>query len=342
MDQQAVREILSGRRKGPGAALLRAAAWPASKAYAAAMRLRRALAVGRRAAVPVISVGNITTGGTGKTPMVAWLVDQLKRMGREPAVLTRGYKGREGRSDEAEMLYRRTGVPVVVDADRVSAAAAAVAAGADVLVLDDGFQHLRLRRDLDIVLIDATCPFGYGHVLPRGLLREPLSALRWAHAVVITRCDLVDPDELNRLAQRLRRLAPDASLHRAGHVPSAVIVRGGRHLPPEVLTGRRLFAFCGIGNPEGFFASLAAAGAELAGTLALNDHVEYVPATLERIASSAGAGGAEALVTTAKDRVKIEDPAALPLPLWTVQVEIGLKAGAEELLAKVRAAIEGR
>ncbi len=344
MDEQALREILSGRRGGAAAAGVRALTWPASKVYGAVVRRRRRLhrvgvLSGRRAPVPVVSVGNLTTGGTGKTPMVAWVVGRLKKAGRSPAILTRGYKAKAGKSDEAEMLWRRTGVPVVVDPNRAAAAQAAAAAGADVLVLDDGFQHLRLRRDLDIVLIDATCPFGHGHVLPRGLLREPLSALRDADAVVVTRSDLAPPAELEALCRRLAELAPKASLHRAGHVPVAVIVRAGRHLPVSALQGRKACAFCGLGNPEAFFASVAAAGADVVARVAFNDHVDYDAAALERVARAAADASAELLVTSAKDRVKITDPSALPAPLWTIQVEIGLAAGEEVLVEKIRKAI---
>ncbi|RLG28969.1 tetraacyldisaccharide 4'-kinase, partial [Methanosarcinales archaeon] len=178
MDTEQVRDIMSGRRRGVGAAALRAAAAVASCPYAAAMRLRRwayrkGVLSSRSARAGVICVGNITTGGTGKTPMVAWVVDRLAQAGKTPAILTRGYRSAEGGSDEAALLKRLTGAAVVVNPDRAAGAKQALAGGADVLVMDDGFQHLRLRRDLDVVLIDATNPFGFGRCLPRGMLREP-------------------------------------------------------------------------------------------------------------------------------------------------------------------------
>jgi len=343
MDQRTAIEIMSGRRRGLLPAALRAGAWVASKPYAAAAGLRRrlyraGLFGAYQAPVPVISVGNLTTGGTGKTPMVIWLVGWLKEAGMTPAILTRGYKAVEGKSDEAEMLWQATGVPVVVDPDRVGAARAAAGSGADVLVLDDGFQHRRLRRDLDIVLIDATCPLGFGHCLPRGLLREPLSALRDADAVVITRADSVGRQELARLSERLSSAAPGASLHRSGHTPTAVVVQAGRHLPPSALAGRRLVAFCGVGNPDSFFDMLAGAGAELADRIAFDDHVAYGPAERARIDQAVKDAGAEAAVTTAKDRVKIA-PSDLSAALWTVRIEVRVTAGREELLEKVRRAI---
>jgi len=341
MDETAIRDIMSGRRRGVAASALRVLLGALSVPYAGLMRLRRwayrhRLLGSRSAQVPVISIGNVTTGGTGKTPMVAWVVQRLKRAGRDPAILIRGYKAAGGVADEAEMLFKQTGVPVVVNPDRVSAAAAAVEAGVDCLVLDDGFQHRRLRRDLDVVLIDATNPFGFGRVLPRGLLREPASALRDADAIVITRCDLIAPADLARLRDRLVRLAPAASMHLAGHVVTTVIAPGGQRAPGTVLAGKRVGAFCGLGNPEAFFATLAQAGAEVAATVAFDDHAAYDAAALGRIA--AAAGGCEILVTTAKDRVKIADPAVLPAPLWTVQVAIGLTEGADALAAKILAA----
>ena len=342
MDQQHLRDIMSGRSRTVGAALLRAGAWPVSKVYGLIAEVRRGMyrsgtLHSRAADAPVISVGNLTTGGTGKTPMVVWLVGQLRQMGRRPAALLRGYKASGGRSDEAEMLRQQTGAPVHADPDRVASAAAAVADGADVLVLDDGFQHLRLRRDLDIVLIDATCPLGYGHVLPRGLLRERPGALADADAVVITRSDLADAEALAELRERLGRLAPQASLHLVGHVPSAAIDGDGARLEPSALAGKRVCAFCGIGSPDAFVASLEALQADVTATVAFDDHAEYGPVEMARIA--AAAEDAEILVTTAKDRVRIDDVSVLAKPLWTLEVELRITEGEDELLEKVRAAL---
>ncbi len=386
MDEQVIRDIMSGRRRGAGAALLRAALSAASAPYAAAMRLRRAAySLGwvkshaaspfcvtqvqptsqaspecqaprknasthqvkqqgpstPRETIPVICVGNITTGGTGKTPMVAHVVELLKGMGRRPGILTRGYKAVAGQSDEAELLRRLCGpeVPVIVNSDRVTGAAAAVAAGADVLVMDDGFQHLRLRRDLNIVLIDAAEPFGYGHCLPRGMLREPPEALRDAHALVITRSDAPEPEELDALRRRLAKLAPRASIHLAAHVPTAVgdisTNAGGASADPATLAGKRVFAFCGLANPESFFASLEKLGAIAVGRRALADHAAYDAALLAELNSAAVAAGAEALVTTQKDGVKLSH-SAFSLPCLELAVRMGIVEGAEELAERIR------
>lgn len=365
MDQQRIIDILSGQAGGLGPSLLRTVLLLAEGPYRVAMRLRRwayrcGLLPSLDTGVAVVSVGNITTGGTGKTPMVAWAVRRLRELGRRPAVLMRGHKAVAGRSDEAELLRiemgRPTGliplaarqalmaplpteVPVFTRADRRTAAVEAVAAGADVLVMDDGFQHLRLRRDLDIVLIDATCPFGFGHVLPRGLLREGLSALRSADVLVITRSDAVDAAELADLRERLAVLAPQASLHTAAHRPMRLTDQNGDPHDLGELAGKRVLAFCGLGNPQQFFDMLKALGADPVATAAFDDHAIYGPRELGQLEKLAAAKGAQLAVTTAKDAVKLPT-GWLSRPLWKLAVEMEIIDGRAELLARIQAAIE--
>lgn len=348
MNEQKIRDILSGRQGGPFAAALRAALAPAGAAWSALMRLRRAAYRGRilssrPAGIPVICVGNVTTGGTGKTPMVAWVTKQLLRGGFTPAILTRGYKAASGRSDEAELLRQSLpeSVAVVVDADRVAGAGQARSRGANVLVMDDGFQHRRLRRNLDIVLIDATNPFGFGKCLPRGLLREPLSALADAGAIVITRSDMVAPDVLARLRQTLSILAPRASLHEAVHAPTHLVGAAGATMPLESLLGRGVYAFCGIANPGSFFAMLRRAGAKVLGERPLADHVAYDVGEAQAISRAAATCGAEVLVATQKDAVKLSR-ASFTLPLWQLAVEMQVSSGAEELTGKILAVAKGQ
>ena len=345
MNQQQARDILSGRRRGVGPAIFRTALAAASLPYRAAMGLRRwayqkailpshsALGSGRQN-IPVICVGNITTGGTGKTPMVAWVVGQLKSRGASPAILTRGYKAAGGKSDEAQLLEQLTGAPVIVNADRVAGAAAAIAQGADVLVLDDGFQHRRLKRDLDIVLIDATNQFGYGHCLPRGLLRESPSALKDAHCVIITRSDEIAAGPLADLRRRLSGLAPQASIHLAAHRPAALIDGSGVSMPLENIRGKKIFAFCGVANPESFWASLERLGATLCGRCALDDHAQYTPQILRELAKNAQSQNAELFVTTQKDFVKL-DLSLFPLPVWQLAISMEIVDGREELIQKI-------
>jgi len=219
VNQQTYRNIVSGQARGVGATItrlsLRGLSWP----YGAVVRMRNGLysqewLTAHTAEVPVISVGNLTAGGTGKTPLVAWLANYLRSKSLRVAVLTRGYKAREtvdtarpATDEPAELAAMCPEVPVVIDPDRVAGATKAVRNhGAQVLLLDDGFQHRRLARDLDILTIDATLPFGYDRLLPAGLLREPVAGLARAHAAVLTRCDQATDDERLRIEERLRHI----------------------------------------------------------------------------------------------------------------------------------------
>ncbi|MCY2930439.1 MAG: tetraacyldisaccharide 4'-kinase [Planctomycetota bacterium] len=311
--------------------------------YAGAVRLqrwayRRGVLPSHAAGVPVVCVGNLTTGGTGKTPMVAWVVRHLQQRGRKPAILTRGYKARRGVSDEAELLKALTGADVVVQADRVAGAAGAVAAGADVCVMDDGFQHLRLRRDFNILLLDATRPVETLHCPPCGLMREGLWAVRDAQAVVLTRCDLASEADLAALERRVRAAAPRAVVARAVHQAAAVIDEAGTRAGTDSLAGRKVLAFCGLGNPRAFFQTLERLGATLAGAQSLGDHAAYSQGDLARLEADARAAGADALVTTEKDYVKLAR-LARPGNLWRLAVEIRFVAGEAELTPKLDAAV---
>ncbi len=333
--EERFREIVSGADGGVWAGITRAMLRGGSLLYSLVMYLRRRLyRAGTKRSYDVsrtvVSIGNITVGGTGKTPLVAWVVGQLLQMGRRPAILTRGYKAFKGLSDEAEMLSRVTGVPVVVNSDRVAGARKAIADGAEVVVLDDGFQHLRLRRDLDIVTIDASCPFGYEAVLPRGLLREPLSALRDAEAVVITRSDQVDPVRLGQLRERIAGLAGGACIAETAMKPTRLVWADGASEPAEALSGRKVWAFCGLGNPDGFYRTLTDIGVRLLGHTSFDDHHPYTDDDLRELAEHADAVGASVLVTTAKDAVKLTGRDAAR-PMGYVEVEVAFTAGRDAL-----------
>src|SRR5438876_5539483 len=201
-----LQDLISGRARGVGSSLCRLALSVASGPYGSAVHLRnwcydRGWLPTHRPPVPVISVGNLTAGGTGKTPCVEYLARFLQARGLRPAVLSRGYRGNGRPNDEALILEANLpDVPHLQGKDRVTRASQAVRVfGADVLILDDGFQHRRLRRDLDLVLIDAMNPWGHGRLLPRGLLREPISSLRRADAVIVTRLDQAQPAEIERI-----------------------------------------------------------------------------------------------------------------------------------------------
>lgn len=312
------RRIVSGKDRTARARLLRPLLTVASIFYSAAMRARNS-AYQRgwlkvcRPAVPVISVGNITTGGTGKTPLVIWLCQYLEQKGRKPAILTRGYKTPHGRlSDEPAMLAKACkNTAVIVDADRAGGAQKAICQQqADVLVLDDGFQHLRLARDLNILTLDATCPFGYGKVLPAGLLREPLCGLARADVIVITRYDQVDAAAAQQVNDVLARYAPTVPVVRAAHRHTCAVTVGNIALPLNQLIGKRLFVFCGIGNPAAFIDHIRQNGLMVVGTEYFNDHHPYTQDDIKRIAHQARQAGADWIVCTQKDWVK----AALLMP----------------------------
>lgn len=302
----------------------------ACKRGAYAVGLRRAHDVG----VPVISVGNLVAGGTGKTPFVAWLCAALRAEGRRPGILARGYGDalahHEGLNDEGAVLRHVLGpdVPQAQAPDRTQAAARLRAAhpGVDVLALDDGFQHRRVVRAVDIVLLDATRPFGFGYLLPRGLLREAPEALGRADAVVITRTERVAQAVLDDVAARIRAIR-DLPIAHARAVPT----------PTRSLADQRVFAVCGIGNPDAFLGTLADLGATVVGRRVLGDHQPLPAGGWTTVLAEARAAGAAWVATTRKDAVKTPD---LPPEVVVVDQVLEVHHGREELLAVVRAALE--
>ena len=280
----------------------------------------------READLPVISVGNLTVGGTGKTPIVEWLVRHLLERGRCPAVVSRGYGGEAGRGpllvsdgsgpqceasrcgDEPWALaHAIPGALVVVGSDRVAAAALARRRGADVVVLDDGFQHRRLRRDLDVVLLDSTDPFGGGRLLPAGRLRESPRGLERADLILVTR----DPSAsaLAAIERRIRHDGAKAPVIGAGHRAVGFVDLDGRPVEPP----RSGLAFCGVGNPERFRSDLEKTGLELIEFVAFADHHPYGEGELARLGRRAAAASVP-LVTTEKDLARIGSLRAGLLP----------------------------
>ncbi|MFO8014941.1 MAG: tetraacyldisaccharide 4'-kinase [Phycisphaerae bacterium] len=307
------RAVVSGQAAGLGPALARAGLAVLAGGYraglAAANLARRLGGTPRRAPCPVISVGNLTVGGTGKTPMVAYLATLLAAEGYRPLIASRGYGAEGGAANEeaAELALRCPQVPHVQDPDRLRAIRDAAASGEafDVAILDDGFQHRRLARDLDIILLDALCPFGHGHLLPRGLLREPPTALHRADVVVVTRADLVDPAALADIkAAAGHYAAPGTPVLTAEHRPAGVVFADGSRAPADWLDGRTVAAACGIGNPEAFRRTLERLGAPVARFDAFRDHHAYTADEVSHLRAAARDAGAAALVTTAKDFVK--------------------------------------
>ena len=259
------------------------------------------------AGVPVVSIGNITTGGTGKTPLVIWLCNYLQNKGVHCSILTRGYKTAPDQiTDEPALLARACpDTDVIVNPNRVAGAKKAVRVHqAEALVLDDGFQHRRLKRNLDIVAVDATCPFGYGRVLPAGLLREPKRGLSRADAVIITRFDQADAEQMRQLEQQVQQLAPNIPIAKAAHIHTAAVTFQNEKVDLEELRSKRIFAFCGIGNPGAFFRCLEQNGLSLAETQIFDDHHAYTQEEMKEIFERARDCEAEMILCTQKDWVK--------------------------------------
>ncbi|HXX45968.1 MAG TPA: tetraacyldisaccharide 4'-kinase [Candidatus Acidoferrales bacterium] len=288
--------------------LLESVLWPFTLAYGAVTHLRtRAYRTGllrpKRLDGVVISVGNLTVGGTGKTPMVLWVAERLIADGKRTGILTRGYRGEtstEGStSDEVRLLRARLGDRVAfgVGADRWARGRELAAQGVEWFILDDGFQHIQLARDVDIVLIDATNPFGGGHLLPAGRLREPKSALGRADIIVITRT------EHSPAVEAVIRHESDAQIFYAR--TQLDFIRsfsdgqmGGRVEPSQLGT---LFAFCGIANPSAYLADLRKWGVQIAGYRSFPDHHKYTQNDDDALASEARAAGASGVICTEKD-----------------------------------------
>lgn len=312
--------------------------------YRGALLLREALYRSgifrsRRLPVRVISVGNITLGGTGKSPAAVNIASVILSRGGRPVIVSRGY-GRQdesaveivsdGRSgvvlapdragdEPAMMAHRLPKVPVVVASDRFQAGMAAVKGfGPDVIILDDGYQHRRLRRDLNIVLVDASDPFGNCRLFPAGILREPLGALGRADVILITQVDrAASLDELKRAIGR----HTGAPIVTARYVPADIVdITTGEARPYTALRGSRVLAFAGIARPESFFSLLRTLGAQVTAVRTYPDHYRYTRSDLAGIFPQAVDNNAVMIVTTEKDAVRLRNMA--PEGVWALRVDL--------------------
>ncbi len=289
--------------------------------------------------IPVISVGNVSVGGTGKTPFVRWCVEALQASGHHPVIALRGYGARDGVSDEAEEFRAMLpGVPVAVGADRVASIARARAADQriDCAVLDDAFQHRQIARDLDIVLVDAGRPAINGALLPAGWLREPARALRRASMVIVTRATCIDPI----LATQIERLHGAAPVAWTRHAWLRVerFGAGGRDMPLAALDGAHLVVATALARPEAFVADVAAHGGRIAGDFRFRDHHAFTARDVETIAARARAKGA-AVICSGKDWAKLSRLVHEPAGVEWLVVRAGMAYLDGE--AAVRAAISG-
>lgn len=308
--------------------------WPLGRLYGGLMRLRtalyaRGLLTSQRLPGAVISVGNLTVGGTGKTPMVLWIAERLAAEGRRPAILTRGYRGVGGNetsaltiADEVALLRRRLNgrAQFGVGKDRYKNGLALSKNGAEWFILDDGFQHLELERDADIVLLDATDPFGGGATLPAGRLREPSSGLSRADIVIITRTSHAPALEtVVRGFTRAPVFYARARLEAIVRVPSM-----NEGMAESERRQHKFFAFCGIGNPAAFFDDLTGWGLLVVGRRRFADHHRYSGAEIRNLEREAAVAGADALICTEKDVFNLPASFASVLPVYACTIRLAI------------------
>ena len=335
-----IEQILSGKSNSFLSVMMRAGLWCLSQPYAATMWGRN-IAYDRgwknvsKVNVPVISVGNLTAGGTGKSPTVVMIARWFRRRDVRVAILSRGYgAGLDGRNDEAkEMELTLPDVPHLQNADRLASAHIAIdELGMQLLVLDDGFQHRKFHRDLEIVLLDAREPFGFGYLLPRGLLREPIRTLRRADLVIVTRADQVEAQTLADIRTKVQRYNPKAAWLEAEHKPTRLRNSNGQFLPVDWLRDRNVFALSGLGNPGGFIQTLRSAGANIVENLAYPDHHAYSISDIHEIeAKSRAVESCAAIICTGKDLAKLETARIGSLDVWSLDVELSIRTGEEVL-----------
>jgi tetraacyldisaccharide 4'-kinase len=317
--------------------LLRWALLPASFLYGEVVRIRvwlyaRQILKQKRLNKPVISVGNLTVGGTGKTPMVIWLAERFLAEGKRVGILSRGYKGSGGTSDEIELMKRRLGerAHFGVGADRFAEGRRLEEKDAvDIFLLDDGFQHLRLHRDANILLMDASQPLGRERLLPSGQLRERLSEMARADFLVFTRTET--------------SLATQAAVEKFNEFPVfAAATRligfrkhenGSRMFAAKEMGDGPFYAFCGIGNPRAFFVDLKNWGVALAGESVFPDHHRYDQRDASEIEAVAVRAGARVLVTTEKDAQNLRGVKFEALPLYVAVIELTMPKENEFLKA---------
>lgn len=338
-DAEAFKRLVDGTARGMGPTLARLALAGLAAPYGLVIGCRNAaydhgLLPITQGQIPVISVGNLTLGGTGKTPLVAWLARAVAARGLRPAIVSRGYRAARGeRSDEAaELAILLPTVPHVADRDRIAGVRTAAAAGAEVALLDDGFQHRRLARDFDIVAVDATDPYGGGHLFPRGLLREPLSGLARAQAVVLTRAASVDArrrSEIRRVLTKACQGALPPVWMEAAHRPVQLRSATSDTQPLERLSAARIAAFAGIGNPSAFRRTLENLGADLAGFRPFPDHHAYTATDLHALHGWAAGLHADLVVTTLKDLVKLRVDRLGDIPLFALEIALEILPGGD-------------
>ena len=339
--------IIHGDRRGVGAAVVRAGLWWARGPYGVGVWVRnrlfdRGYSHAIRVPVPVVSIGNLTLGGTGKTPCVEYVARFYRDLGYQTAILSRGYGSTGAMNDEAMVLEENLlEVPHLQGRDRVELAMTAVQElESEVLVLDDGFQHRRLARDLDIVLLDATRSVQDEYLFPRGLLREPISELRRASVIMLTRCDQVEADSVARQQAFIESRFPGKPIVQAVHAPIELLGTDGVTASLEDVADRPVAAFCGIGNPEAFRRTVTDLGGKIIAFRTFPDHHPYTRDDVDELQRWAAQLPPDGLVlTTQKDFVKLRTLELGERPLWAVRVGLKLLTGEAAFQERLRSVI---
>jgi tetraacyldisaccharide 4'-kinase len=367
-------ESLMNSRINPPVLSLASLLYGISILYGAGQKLRAAgyrhkILPSQKLPCKVVSVGNITVGGTGKTPMTIYVAEALKRIGYKVAIVSRGYGGgaerqggivSDGRTlymeseragDEPYMIAcRLKGVPVVVGKNRFTAGMRAVSEfQPNVIVLDDAFQHLKLKRDIDLILLDYLHPFGNAHLLPRGILREPISSLARCSAAILTRCRTGGKAEGGHASMALiKKLLPARPLFKSYHVPYCYTVKSGIQTPFETISdffakdeiseirNHEVFGFSGIARNDEFQNTVRDLKFSATGFLDFSDHHHYTAEDLAAIIGSARDTGAHRLITTEKDHVRLAHKSSFPMELIVVGVKISFEDGEQDFISFIQ------
>jgi len=348
-------QVITGKKQGFVALVIRSVLLGLSFIYFVLVKIilffyGSGLLKSHRLGCKVISVGNITWGGTGKTPLVKTLVKLLIGQGRKPAVIIRGYKSNpraDGNQlnyrlvgDEAAMLLGDLAVPVLVGRDRVGVVKRALRdLNIDTVILDDGFQHWRLRRNLDIVCIDATNPFGNGLLIPRGILREPLSGLKRAGVFFLTKTDLAGGGILE-LKNRLSRINPSALMVESIHRPVGFhnILKKDEFIPREEVSEERVCLVCSIGNPAAFEKTIVSLKLNPVLRFFFMDHHDYKKDQIDEIIAACSQDNIKTIITTSKDAVRLNEHLVkinTPLKILVLKIEIVITKGKDEFLSRL-------
>jgi len=334
--QERFYDLVSGRDTSMTAAVLRTGLRILEVPYCSVVYVRNILYDKRilsshRFSVPIISVGNLTLGGTGKTPMVAWLCRYFLERQRRPGLVSRGYGKlpNENNDEFMEMFRRFPNVPHLQDKNRAERIQKLLQTEqVDLIILDDAFQHRRVERNIDLVLLDAMAPFGFGHVFPRGTLRESLGGLRRAHIVLLTRSDLIEESQRQKIRERVLSINPSIIWGETIHVPTSLVsVQSFSAESIEAIAGQSVLAFCGIGNPAAFRKTLELCGVQIAKLISFPDHYHYTVRDAEELARTAKKLSVDSILCSMKDLVKFDRMDCLGLPLRAVSIEIQFTLG---------------